>query len=111
MLAAILPLFMIGRGHEAFRLTLFAPALVVAHAVFWIVTWPVNRWWLSSQLLAGAGKRFFATGISPAGAGTPEAMHRGLEKLRDRWKCSPLLRVVRSMAAIVAWAVAVAAPR
>ena len=46
-----------------FRLVLAALAvLILMHAIYWLVTHPVNKVWLEKQGLQGAGATFFAAG-------------------------------------------------
>src|SRR5262249_19493266 len=55
----ILVLLMRDRG-MAFWWTLTAfIALAVAHAIFWLVTQPTNRYWLENQQLGKAAATFF----------------------------------------------------
>ena len=56
LLAACGLLFVIPVDTPAFRLTLCAfVALLLMHAIFWIFTQPVNRFWMRGQTLSGAG--------------------------------------------------------
>ncbi len=64
-----------------FWLTLAAfIAMAVLHAVFWLMTQPVNNFWVKDLKLKGAGKRFFGV----------QAGRHGEEpdwtELRDRWE-------------------------
>jgi hypothetical protein len=78
-------------------------ALVAAHAVYWIVTHPTNRFWLREQKLSGAGAAFFAVG---RGDGNGE---RDWRMARKRWEYSHVARAVLHAAglALLAGAVAV----
>jgi hypothetical protein len=73
-------------------------ALVAAHAVFWLVTQPVNKYWLIGANLSGLGAAFF--GKAPAAQADWAA-------LRDRWEYSHLVRAVLSMTAFVLLVVAI----
>lgn len=68
-------------------------SLIAMHAIFWIVTQPVNRFWLTGSNLSGLGASFFA--------GAPAA-ERDWMVLRDRWEYSHLARAVCAVIAFVA---------
>jgi hypothetical protein len=70
-------------------------ALAVMHAVFWLVTQPVNKFWLAGEALDRASARFFA--VQTAGKSRPPEW----TVLRDRWEYSHLLRAVLVLAAFV----------
>jgi hypothetical protein len=87
------------RDTDAFGLTLTALlALIGAHAVYWLVTHPVNKFWLRDEELTAPGARFFATGGTARGDWT---------RLRDRWEYSHVARALLMFGAFVALAVAV----
>jgi hypothetical protein len=83
-------------GSSEFWITLAALiALASMHAVFWLVTQPVNRFWLAGEVLDPASERFF---------GAREAFNsRGPDwtVLRDRWEYSHLARAVLAATAFV----------
>ncbi|VIO67258.1 hypothetical protein CI41S_06210 [Bradyrhizobium ivorense] len=68
-------------------------SLIVMHAIFWTVTQPVNRFWLTGANLSGLGASIFA--------GAPAA-ERDWMVLRDRWEYSHLARAVCAAIAFVA---------
>ncbi len=76
------------RGSGAvFWLTLGAfLAIVALHLVYWVLTHPVNNFWIKDVKLHRAGTRFF--GLSPARriGGQPD-----WTELRDQWERSHLL--------------------
>ena len=58
IIPTILLLSITPTGSPAFWLTLIAfVSLVVMHAIFWIVTQPVNKFWLKNQHLSKLGNR------------------------------------------------------
>src|SRR5687768_11360968 len=62
LIATLALLFLTPRG-AAFWLTAAAlAALASAHATYWLVTHPVNNFWLKDVELKGAGAAFFAVG-------------------------------------------------
>ena len=86
-------------GTAAFWLTLAAFAgLVLAHAIYWVITHPVNKVWLKDEKLDQAGDRFFAAGAHSAEGDWTE--------LRDRWEWSHVARAVLEMLGLIALVVA-----
>jgi len=83
----------------AFWLTALAlGALLLAHAVYWVVTHPVNKVWLTDTSLDRAGDKFFAAGKGPASG--------DWTILRDRWEVSHVARTVLATTSFVALVVA-----
>ena len=71
-------------------------ALSAAHGCYWLVTHPVNNFWLRDTRLVGAGKSFF--GSDPIGRGVSNG-EEGVERwreLRNRWEWSHVARAVLS---------------
>jgi Domain of unknown function (DUF1772) len=66
-------------------------ALAAMHAVYWLLTHPVNNFWLKDFQLKGTAARFFgADGVAhPDGSGTPE-----WTELRDQWEYSHVIRAI-----------------
>lgn len=97
----------------AFALLLFTPfcttsfwltaaavvGLLLAHAVYWVVTHPVNKVWLKDEKLDKSAGAFFAAGNATA-AGDWTA-------LRDRWEWSHVARAILAVASLIALVVAV----
>jgi hypothetical protein len=73
------------------------------HAVYWLVTHPMNHVWLSGEKLGGAGAGFFAIGSG----GTAERRAGDWTALRDRWEHSHVARAALSSMAFVALVIAV----
>lgn len=70
-------------------------ALVAAHAVYWVLTHPVNNFWLRDFELEGAGKTFF--GFDPLGRwGAAGGAQPDWTILRDRWENSHIIRAILS---------------
>jgi hypothetical protein len=93
-------------GTAAFWLTAAALlALAASHAVYWLVTHPINNFWLEDTNLGGAGSRFFAADPlkRSAGADRPD-----WAALRDRWEYSHVARAALSFIALALLVVAVA---
>jgi hypothetical protein len=102
-------LMLTGIGSPAFAWTLVAfLALVAMHGLYWVVTHPVNKFWLKDQDLKGLGASFFAVGGRRPDVhadADPEQLWR---TLRDRWEYSHVARAVLAGVALVALTTAVA---
>ena len=93
-------------GSAAFWLALGAFAAMGAmHAVYWIVTHPVNNFWLKDVELKGAGARFFAADPLQRGGDAPA---QDWTALRDRWEYSHVARAALALIALALLATAVA---
>jgi hypothetical protein len=62
-------------------------SLLIMHAVYWVMTHPVNNFWLKDVQLDQASSGFFA-------AFAPQGKDRSWTALRDRWEYSHVLRAV-----------------
>jgi hypothetical protein len=73
-------------------------ALVAAHLAYWLVTHPVNKFWLRGHDLKGAGKAFFgADPLRRGGASETDDWQR----LRNRWEYSHVLRAALGVVSLV----------
>lgn len=108
MVATLVLLLLTPTDRPDFWWTLVALiALVTMHAVYWLITHPVNKFWLKDTRLEGFGGEFFS--LDPMKRGTAsEDSAESWKKLRDRWEYSHLLRAVLSASALVALIIAVA---
>jgi hypothetical protein len=77
-------------------------ALLAMHAIYWMVTHPVNNFWLKENQLEGAGKRFF----SFRSHGDGEAPDWTV--LRDRWERSHIFRAVFGLISLILLVAAIA---
>jgi hypothetical protein len=77
-------------------------ALIVTHGLYWLVTHPVNNFWLKDFRLGKAGQGFFAFGA--------HGQDEDWTALRDRWEYSHLWRAVFAAIAFLLLAIAVALP-
>jgi hypothetical protein len=92
-------MFLIPTGTTAFWLTLAALAtLAIMHAAYWVLTHPVNNFWLKDTKLEAAGAAFF-------NAGSPTKASAWTE-LRDRWEISHAVRAGLGFAAFLLLAIA-----
>ena len=80
-------------------------ALLAMHAIFWLITQPVNRHCLKNQRLGAAGTRFFGLDRPNLPADTFDS---NWQRFRDRWEYSHIARAVLSAIALIALAVAIA---
>jgi len=68
-------------------------AFAAMHGVYWLVTHPVNKFWLADQPVRGAGRAFFA-------AGGAARAHGDWRNLRDRWELSHVIRAALALIAL-----------
>jgi hypothetical protein len=112
ILAIFILLIITPFGTPAFWLTLVALLGVVgSHLAYWLLTHPVNNFWLRGEALGGAGGRFF--GADPLGsqqrhAASQEGREPDWTALRDRWEYSHLVRAVLAGIGFLALTTAVA---
>jgi hypothetical protein len=119
---AVIALALLAPAAAYFWLTCVAVAgLVGMHAIYWLFTHPVNRFWLREQKLGRAGERFFSAGAGREPRGTPaasvdpspppsrgEAADSDWTRLRDRWERSHVARAALASVSFVALATAIA---
>jgi hypothetical protein len=105
-LLAVFILLFITQADTAFWLTFIALLCLIAmHAVFWLMTQPVNKYWLKDMQLKGASGKFFAV----------DAVKRKEQNempdwtvLRDCWERSHVIRAVLSFIGLAFLVTAVA---
>jgi hypothetical protein len=106
VLLTLVLLIMTQYGGTSFWLTAAAFAgLVMMHATYWLLTHPVNNFWLKDIQLMGAGAGFFA--VDPLGRGSSPAA-ADWTRLRDRWEMSHVVRAALGMASLILLVIAVA---
>ena len=106
MVATLVLLILTPRSSAAFWWTLTGfIALLAMHAVYWVVTHPVNKYWLKDTKLQGFGGEFFSLDPTKKGAAAEEGSE-GWKKLRDKWEYSHLVRAVLAVVALIALVVA-----
>ena len=76
-------------------------SLVAAHAVYWLVTYPVNGFWTRNIQLTGLAATFFSVLSGSVGD--------DWERLRDVWEYSHVARSVLAMLSLVFMTLAVTA--
>ena len=93
----------------AFLLTLVGfAALVAMHGVYWVLTHPVNRFWLKDQELSGLGANFFGLDKKERRRDEGSSQQDLWKRFRDRWEYSHVLRAALSAIAVIALTAAVA---
>ncbi|MEK1886350.1 MAG: DUF1772 domain-containing protein [Phyllobacterium sp.] len=102
ILGFALQTFLVDDHKGVFWLSLAALCcLAIVHAIFWMVTQPVNNFWLKTEQLEGLGKPF----LGPSKA----VEERNWRSLRDRWEASHIVRAVFAMLAFVCATIAACA--
>jgi hypothetical protein len=106
ILATLALLIATGTGEAEFSLILAAlVALLAMHAVYWILTHPVNKFWIHDQQMGGLGKGFF--GVGRRGRELAKADPDEVwTTLRDRWEYSHVLRALLAGVALLCLIVA-----
>jgi len=107
LIAILVLLIVTPTGIAEFWLTLGAfVALLAMHAAYWLLTHPVNNFWVQGVQRGRLGAGFF--GLDPLGraenAGNPE-----WTALRDRWELSHVVRAILGVLSLGLLAAAVAA--
>ena len=101
ILAALALLLFTPMPTRFWLIALALAALVIMHAIFWLVTQPVNKFWLSDTELTNTARHFF-------GSAPPNAGEADWTALRDRWEWSHLARAIVAAVAFVLLIVAIA---
>ena len=79
-------------------------AVIGMQGVYWVVTHPVNRFWLKGQHLPSASAAFFGVG---GGASATEYDSLDWARIRDRWEYSHVLRACFAFFGLVSLAIAI----
>ncbi len=109
LVATLILLIMTPSGTPAFWWILAGLlALVAMHGAYWIVTHPVNKFWLKDQNLSGLGGGFFA--FNPMKRRGPEERDGddAWKRARNRWEYSHVVRTILAALALVSLTVGVA---
>lgn len=110
MIATLAFLLLTPRTSAAFPWTAIGfVGLVAAHATYWILTHPVNNFWLKNQNLSGVGGSFFRFDPLKRKAQNSTSDDDDVwEGFRNRWEFSHLVRALFSAISLLALIVAVA---
>ena len=76
-------------------------AFLAMHGTYWVITHPVNRFWLVDQPVRAAGSAFFRFGTGPRS-------QRDWRDLRNRWEMSHVIRAALALVALALLFVAIA---
>ena len=99
LLMTLVLLFWMPRGGVAFWLTVGAVvSLVAMHATYWLLTHPVNNFWLKDVDLKGAGAGFFS--FDPFKR-TSDPARADWTLYRDRWEYSHVVRAVFGLVSLI----------
>jgi hypothetical protein len=80
-------------------------SLLLMHGTYWLVTHPVNNFWLKDAKLGGLGSGFFSFGLDKK---VREGQQPDWTVLRDRWEYSHVLRAALALLGLVLVTTAVA---
>jgi hypothetical protein len=109
LIATVLLLWLTPLGSTAFWLTLGALlGLVGMQAVYWLVTHPVNQFWLEGENLSGLSAGFFSFGTARS---REEPQPTNWMNLRDQWEYSHVVRAGLALLSLIAIVVAIAVSR
>jgi hypothetical protein len=104
-IAAIILLFLTPRASVDFWLTAVAViGLIGMQGVYWIVTHPINQFWVEDVKLNRAGAGFFALGTDRSRR--DKNLPFDWTKLRNRWEYSHVARAVCALVSFVALIIA-----
>ncbi|MCA1490435.1 DUF1772 domain-containing protein [Ensifer sp. NBAIM29] len=79
-------------------------ALLAMHLTYWMLTHPLNNFWLGSTKLSAASARFFTLGVP----GSTGLQQMDWTALRDRWELSHAVRAGFGLVSLVLLVTAVA---
>ena len=113
-IATAILLFLTPPGSAPFWLTLVALlGLLGMQAVYWIVTHPVNRYWLRDRLeqeaetRRGFASHFFLSDPAKRSRLEVEDLPADWAALRDRWEYSHAVRAALALVSLIALVIAV----
>jgi hypothetical protein len=90
-------------GHQLY---LFAG--ICKNPLYWLITHPVNKFWLKETRLEGVAGGFFSLDPMKKGTASEGGGSEGWRRLRDKWEYSHVVRAVLSIIALIALIVAFA---
>jgi hypothetical protein len=107
LLLLLVLLILTPHGSAEFWLTAIAfGALLLMHVVYWLMTHPVNNFWLKDFKLQGSSAKFFSFNqIKPA----DDTRMPDWTILRDRWELSHVIRAIFGVISLLFLAMAITA--
>ena len=91
-----------------FWLTLVALlGLIGMQAVYWLLTHPVNKFWLQGEQLSGVGAGFFSLASASRRGRQRETGPVDWTELRDRWEYSHVVRAGLATVSLIALVIAI----
>jgi hypothetical protein len=107
MVFALVLVLLTPRDSPAFVWTLIGfAALLAMHAAYWVLTHPVNKFWLKGQRLDRLGGGFFGIGgAAPEDGADPDMVW---VRFRNRWEYSHVARAVLAAIALLSLLIALA---
>jgi hypothetical protein len=107
LILTIILLFVTPLGTADFWLTLAALlGLIAMQATYWLLTHPVNKFWLRDQNLSGLGSGFFSFGTSRSRTRN-ETRSTEWTDLRDQWEYSHVARAGLALASLTLLVIAI----
>jgi hypothetical protein len=109
IVATLLLVILTPRDNPAFWWTVIAfIAVALTHIIFWVVTQPVNRFWVSQLKLPNVAQRFFSVEERDRQG---KRLQDKWEALRNKWEYSHIARAVFAAIGLVSLTIAVATYR
>lgn len=104
LIATIILLFFTPLGSAQFWLTLVALlGLIGMQAVYWLLTHPVNQFWLEGEALSGFSAGFFSFAANQSN----EARPVDWKDLRNQWEYSHVVRAGFALVSLIAIIIAI----
>jgi hypothetical protein len=103
IISTIILLVLTPRGSADFWLTLVALlGLIGMQTVYWLVTHPVNQFWLQGEHLSGVGAGFFSLASASRRGRQRETGPGDWTEWRDRWEYSHVVRAGLATVSLIA---------
>ena len=108
MLSTIILLVLTPLGSADFWPTLVALlGLIGMQALYWLLTHPVNKFWLRDENLSGLSAGFFSFASTRGPGRQSEARPANWTDVRDRWEYSHVVRAGLSAVSLIALVIAI----
>jgi hypothetical protein len=108
IISTIILLVLTPLGNADFWLTLVALlGLIAMQAVYWLVTHPVNAFWLQGERLSGVGSSFFSLASASRRGRQRETGSVDWTELRGRWEYSHVVRAGLATMSLMALVIAI----